>query len=154
MATRPLPRDTYSSREGVGPATVVEKPAYRRAFIARRCLLPADGYDEWLAPEEPGGRKQPVYLSRVDGQPLALAGLWETWTSPQGERVDSCVVLTTTAVDELGHVHDRAPVFVDKGNEAAWLDPGLRNPRSSPACSPGWDRCLRPTRRHGTCRGT
>ena len=54
--------------------TVADKPAYRRAFTARRCLLPADGYYEWLAPEEPGGRKQPVYLSRADGQPLALAG--------------------------------------------------------------------------------
>ena len=55
--------------------TVADKPAYRRAFTSRRCLLPADGYYEWLPPEEPGGRKQPVYLSRVDGQPLALAGL-------------------------------------------------------------------------------
>ena len=107
--------------------TVADKPAYRRAFTARRCLLPADGYYEWLAPEEPGGRKQPVYLSRVDGRPLALAGLWETWTSPQGERLDSCVVLTTTAVDELGHVHDRAPVVVEEAEWAAWLDPGLRD---------------------------
>ncbi len=108
--------------------TVAEKPAYRRALAARRCLLPADGYYEWLPPEEPGGRKQPVYLSRVDGQPLALAGLWETWTSPHGQRLDSCVVLTTTAVDELGHVHDRAPVVVDKPDWAAWLNPGLRDP--------------------------
>ncbi len=108
--------------------TVAEKPAYRRALAARRCLLPADGYYEWLPPEEPGGRKQPVYLSRADGQPLALAGLWETWASPDGQRLDSSVVLTTTAVDELGHVHDRAPVVVDEPDWAAWLNPDLRDP--------------------------
>ena len=109
--------------------TVANKPVYRRAFTSRRCLLPADGYYEWLPAEEPGGRKQPVYLSRADGAPLALAGLWETWTGPQGERLDSCVVLTTTAVDEFGHVHDRAPVVVEEGEWAAWLDPGLRDPQ-------------------------
>ena len=101
--------------------TVAEKPAYWRALISRGCLLPADGYYEWLPPKEPGGRKQPVYLSRVDGRPLALAGLWETWTSPQGEWLDSAVVLTT-AVDEFGHVHDRAPVVVEEAEWAAWLD--------------------------------
>ena len=108
--------------------TVADKPAYRRAFTSRRCLLSADGYYEWLPPEEPGGRKQPVYLSRVDGQPLALAGLWERWTGPDGQRLDSAVVLTTTAVDGLGHVHDRAPVVIDETDWAAWLDPGLRDP--------------------------
>ena len=108
--------------------TVAEKPAYRRAFQLRRGLLPADGYYEWLPPEEPGGRKQPVYLSRADGRPLAMAGLWESWTSPTGERVASCVVLTTTAVDEFGHVHDRAPVVVDESDWAAWLDPDLSAP--------------------------
>ena len=108
--------------------TVADNSAYRRAFTARRCLLPAAGWYGVVAPEEPGGRKQPVYLSHVDGAPLALAGLWERWTGPQGQRLDSCVVLTTTAVDELGHVHDRAPVVVDETDWAAWLDPGLREP--------------------------
>ena len=108
--------------------SVAEKPAYRRAFTSRRCLLPADGWYEWAPAEEPGWRKQPVYFTRADGQPFTMAGLWERWTSPQGEQMLTCVVLTTTALDDHGHVHDRAPVVVDEADWAAWLDPEQRNP--------------------------
>lgn len=107
--------------------TVDEKPAYRQAFAYRRCLLPADGYYEWQLPDDPRGRKQPVYLSPASGEPLALAGLWERWTGPDGQQLASCVVLTTTAVGELGHVHDRAPVVVSESDWDSWLDPLLRD---------------------------
>ena len=86
--------------------TVEDKPASRRAFASRRCLLPADGCYEWLPPDGRGGSKQPIYFSRADGAPLAMAGLYERWTSPTGEQLLSCVVLITTAMDEFRHVHD------------------------------------------------
>ncbi|RKS71402.1 putative SOS response-associated peptidase YedK [Motilibacter peucedani] len=106
--------------------TVAQKPAFRAAFAARRCLLPADGYFEWYATET-GGR-QPYYISRPDGAPLAMAGLYELWRDPAGgpeaPLVWSATVITTTATDELGHIHDRSPVLLERADWARWLDPG------------------------------
>ena len=61
--------------------TAAEKPAFRRAWAKRRCLLPADGYYEWYAGE--GVPKQPFYIHRPDGEPYAFAGLWEEWKGPK-----------------------------------------------------------------------
>src|SRR5215468_11123440 len=91
--------------------TVAEKPAFRRAFGKRRCLLPADGYYEWQ--QQPGAAKQPIYISRSDGRPLAFAGLYELWRDPSVPPDDqdawlwTSTVITTSAPDELGHIHDR-----------------------------------------------
>src|SRR5689334_17753627 len=84
--------------------TVAEKPAFRRAFARRRCLLPADGYYEWQ--QQPGAAKQPIYVSRSDGRPLAFAGLYELWRDPAvaGEDPDAwlwtATIITTSAPDE------------------------------------------------------
>lgn len=112
--------------------TVAEKPAFRRAFAARRCLLPADGYYEWTAPE-PGGKgpKQPWFLRSPDGSPLALAGLYEVWrdpADPEAPLLWTSAVLTTEAVDEAGRVHDRMPMLVEPDAWAAWLDPDVDDP--------------------------
>ncbi len=92
-----VPRGGQDGREAAGglqrrpdqarKEIVAEKPAYRQAFAYRRCLLPADGYYEWQPPYDPRGRKQPVYLSAASGEPLALAGLWERWTGPDGQQL-------------------------------------------------------------------
>ncbi|MGH3373036.1 MAG: SOS response-associated peptidase [Nocardioidaceae bacterium] len=118
--------------------TVAEKPAYRKAFASRRCLLPADGYYEWYVLEEeqptegsrkPKPRKQPFYIHPADGSVMAMAGLYEIWRDPTRAEDDperfrwTCTVLTTSAQDELGRIHDRMPLLVDRGNYAAWLDP-------------------------------
>jgi putative SOS response-associated peptidase YedK len=107
--------------------TVAEKPAFRRAFAKRRCLLPADGYYEWQA--QPGAAKQPMYITRADGRLLAFAGLYELWRDPAVDRDDAdawlwtATVITTSAPDELGMIHDRMPMIIDPGSWDDWLDP-------------------------------
>jgi putative SOS response-associated peptidase YedK len=107
--------------------TVAEKPAFRRAFARRRCLLPADGYYEWQS--QPGVAKQPIYISRADGRSLAFAGLYELWRDPTVGRDDedawlwTATVITTSAPDELGMIHDRMPMIIDPAGWADWLDP-------------------------------
>jgi putative SOS response-associated peptidase YedK len=117
--------------------TLSQKPAFRRAYTARRCLLPADGYFEWYQPTEPDAavtksgkpRKQPFYIHPADGSSLAMAGLYEWWRDPARDRDDpqawllSTTIITTTATDALGHIHDRMPVLAPRSAWAAWLDP-------------------------------
>jgi putative SOS response-associated peptidase YedK len=115
--------------------TVAEKPAYKRAFAGRRCLLPADGYFEWYPTEEKTKagkpRKQPFFIHPVDGGILAMAGLYEIWKDPTRAEDDpelfrwTCTVLTTQAEDDLGHIHDRMPLMVPRDRWGAWLDPAL-----------------------------
>ena len=105
--------------------TVSSTPAFRSAFAKRRCLLPADGYYEWK-PEASG--KQPWYLTSYDGEPLAMAGLFEHWCAPDGAWLSTCTVLTTAAPDELGEIHDRTPLLVPRSSWANWLDPALTDP--------------------------
>lgn len=105
--------------------TVTSKPAFRAAYVRRRCLLPADGYYEW---QVDGTRKQPWFLSRADGAPLAMAGLYEVWSPLEGERLWTCTVITTSAADELGHIHDRTPLLVPKSDWDRWLDPAVEDP--------------------------
>ncbi|NHC13346.1 SOS response-associated peptidase [Motilibacter deserti] len=103
--------------------TVAEKPAFRKAFRSRRCLVPADGYYEWYAQED--GGKQPFFIRRRDGRSLAMAGLYELWRAP-GEGSPwlwTATVITTAAVDELGRLHDRMPMLVERDRWAQWLDP-------------------------------
>ncbi|GAA3198501.1 SOS response-associated peptidase [Actinocorallia longicatena] len=104
--------------------TAAEKPSFRKAFAARRCLLPADGYFEWYTGED--GKKQPFFITPKDRSILPMAGLYELWKSPEGEWVWTTTVLTTEAADELGHIHDRMPMVVT--DRDAWLDPGVRDP--------------------------
>lgn len=108
--------------------TARSKPAFRAAYARRRCLLPADGYYEW---QRDGDRKQPWFLSSRDGEPLAMAGLYEVWSAPEaqaGEQLRTCTVLTTEAADELGQIHDRTPLLVPRDDWARWLDPSLEDP--------------------------
>ena len=89
--------------------SVTEKPAFRNAMKRRRCLIPADGFYEW---KPAGRRKQPYYIRAKSGAPFAFAGLWETWTGPNGEEVDTATIVTTRANRMLSSIHDRMPVIV------------------------------------------
>jgi putative SOS response-associated peptidase YedK len=101
--------------------TVVEKPSYRAAFKRRRCLLPANGFFEW---KRDGRAKQPFYFSSADSGLLALAGLWESWTGPDGSQLDSCTILTTDANELVAGVHDRMPVILSPQDFDEWLGDG------------------------------
>jgi putative SOS response-associated peptidase YedK len=108
--------------------TILDKPAFRKAAVKRRALVPAEGYYEWEKTAD--GKKIPNYLYSEKDDLLAFAGLYEFWPDPSLPEDDphrwllSCTVLTTTAHDSLGHVHDRAPVIIPPDMYADWLDPG------------------------------
>jgi putative SOS response-associated peptidase YedK len=122
--------------------TVHEKPAFRRAFAKRRCLLPADGFYEWYQLKDPGEqgeqaeqpkkskkpKKQPFFIRPRDGAVMAMAGLYELWRNPEDEWVWTCTVITTAATDDVGQIHDRMPMTVAPEQWAAWLDPTVNDP--------------------------
>jgi putative SOS response-associated peptidase YedK len=99
--------------------TIGEKPAFRNAMRRRRCLFPADGFYEWKADAE---RKRPYFIRPRNGGPIAFAGLWETWTGPNGEEVDSACIITTAANRVLAPIHDRMPVVIAPEAFDLWLD--------------------------------
>jgi putative SOS response-associated peptidase YedK len=118
--------------------TLATKPAFRKAVAARRCLVPAEGYFEWTSAgttsDRPGGRtpKQPFWIHRHDGGPLAFAGLYEFWRDrarpdddPQRWLVTMTIVTGGVDTDDpaLAAIHDRRPVILDPGRWDAWLDP-------------------------------
>jgi len=110
--------------------TAAEKPSFRQAFARRRCLLPADGYYEWLA-DGAARRKRPYFIRPADGGVMAMAGLYEFWRDRARPADDpeawlvTCTVLTTAAQHEAARIHDRMPVLVPRERWADWLDPGL-----------------------------
>jgi putative SOS response-associated peptidase YedK len=105
--------------------TATEKPSFRSALRRRRCLVPADGFYEWAGTK---GSKQP-YLIGLEGRALfAFAGLWERWTNPGGEALESCTLLTTEATEQLSALHDRMPVIVDPVDYELWMDPDVVEP--------------------------
>lgn len=139
--------------------TVAEKPAFRRAFAARRCIVPADGYFEWYETQHSSttakGKtrrpaKQPFFITSGDGTSLAMAGLYEIWRDPsKPEDAEdrfrwTCTILTTEATDDLGRIHDRMPLLVEPERRHEWLDP-----RTPAADLPGLLQLLRPAQQTG-----
>ncbi|MFF8478601.1 SOS response-associated peptidase [Streptomyces sp. NPDC015414] len=118
--------------------TVHEKPAFRRAFVKRRCLLPADGFYEWQPGKDPATgkvRKQPYFIHPADEQVMALAGLYEYWRDPAVTQDDdpaawlmTCTIITTEATDAAGHVHPRMPLALTEDHYEDWLDPTHQDP--------------------------
>ena len=101
--------------------TVAEKPSFRAAFKRRRCLVLADGFYEW---QKRNGKKQPTFIHMADKRPFALAGLWETWHSPDGGELDTCTILTTTPNPFMTPIHNRMPVILAAEDYDTWLFPG------------------------------
>jgi putative SOS response-associated peptidase YedK len=99
--------------------SVIDKPAFRAAMKRRRCLIPADGFYEWKAV---GSRKQPYFVKLKSGAPMALAGLWECWTGPNGEELETAAIVTTEANRTLGAIHGRMPVIVPPEAFDLWLN--------------------------------
>jgi putative SOS response-associated peptidase YedK len=115
--------------------TVAVKPAFRRAFARRRCILPADGYYEWQAVTEQGKkRKQPYFIYPTDGGALAFAGLYELWRDHDRPEDDenawlwTAAIITTQATDDVGQIHDRMPMVITPDHWADWLDPDASEP--------------------------
>ncbi len=103
--------------------TVAEKPAFRDSFVARRCIIPADGFYEWEVRDK---GKLPHYIYASSGSPLALAGLWASWRDPETEeRIRSCRVITGRPNDKIAKLHDRMPAILSAEAWDAWLDPDV-----------------------------
>lgn len=101
--------------------TVATSRAYAGAFARRRCLVPADGWYEWV--RLAGGGKQAYYMTPLDGSVLAFAGIWSVWEGSAGPLL-TCSVLTTAALGELAEVHDRMPLLLPRERWAGWLISG------------------------------
>lgn len=95
------------------------KPAYRDAFKSRRCLVVADGFYEW---QKTGRRKQPFYIRLKDDGSFGFAAVWERW-SKNGQRIESCSIITTDANELVAAIHDRMPVIVPREAYELWLSP-------------------------------
>jgi putative SOS response-associated peptidase YedK len=100
--------------------SVLDKPAFRNAMRRRRCLIPADGFYEW----RPDAPKRPYFVRPKSGGAIAFAGLWETWTGPNGEELDTAIIVTTRANRLLAPIHERMPVIVPPEAFDLWLDCG------------------------------
>lgn len=100
--------------------TIANKPAYKKALEQRRCIIPVSGYYEW---QKVSGRKQPIYIHARDGQMIPLSGVWERWTTRDGEVIESFAIVTRPAAGFLRDVHDRMPLEVPRALVDAWLDP-------------------------------
>lgn len=99
--------------------TLAQKPAFRSALQRRRCLVPADGWYEWRSV---GRFKQPYLIRRPDRAPFVFAGLWESWTRPDGSHLRSVAIVTVTASVDLAPIHDRMPAVLPREAWEAWLD--------------------------------
>lgn len=100
--------------------TVHEKPAFRAPFQRKRCLILADGFFEWKALDK---GKQPYFIHLKSGKPFAFAGLWDHWTSPEGDERKTCTIITCEPNDLMAQLHNRMPVILDKDVMWDWLDP-------------------------------
>lgn len=100
--------------------TAAEKPSFRAAFKRRRCLIPADGFFEWQRTSSK--KKQPYFIGLEDQRPLAFAGLWESWTSPDGGELETATIITTESNSLIAPLHDRMPVILAPDEYGVWLD--------------------------------
>lgn len=111
--------------------TAGEKPSFRAAMRARRCLIPADGFYEWT---RRGKARQPWLIAPENGVPFVFAGLWERWIVPRGAAltgslaeyrpgaaIETCTVLTTAANERLAPIHHRMPVILPPDAFDPWL---------------------------------
>ena len=94
------------------------KPAFREAFRQRRCLVPVDNFYEW---KKTGTGKQPYAIALADRQIMALAGVWETWRSPAGERIRSFAIITTEPNELCAALHNRMPAVLAPVAWPVWL---------------------------------
>ena len=101
------------------------KPAFREAFRQRRCLVPLDNFYEW---KKTATGKQPYAIGLAGGRIMAMAGLWETWRSPESERIRSCTIVTTTPNELCAQLHNRMPVVLEAEAWPAWLGEEPANP--------------------------
>src|ERR1700730_18877234 len=99
---------------------IAEKPSFRAAIRRRRCLVPADGFYEW---RREGKSKRPYFIHARGGEPMAFAGIWETWADTDGGEIDTAAIITCAANAVLQPIHERMPAIIPPEDFDCWLDP-------------------------------
>ena len=101
--------------------SLVQRPAFRELLERQRCVVPADGFFEWQRIDRK--TRQPFHIRARDGEPLALAGLWDLWRTPDGDKLASCTIITVPANGVVSPIHDRMPAVLSPEGVDVWLDP-------------------------------
>ncbi|TVY11567.1 SOS response-associated peptidase [Paenibacillus cremeus] len=99
--------------------TVAEKPAFRSLLARKRCIVPADGFYEWKVS---GKTKQPMRFRMKDRSLFGMAALYDTWQTPDGSKLHTCTILTTSANTLVSPIHERMPVILNGEAERLWLN--------------------------------
>lgn len=100
--------------------SMADKPAFRDSLRNQRCVVPVSGYYEWHT--GPDKKKRPYYITYADDRPMALAGLYSTWSGPDGEEVDTAALITVPANADLTYIHDRMPAILPMDRVDEWLN--------------------------------
>ena len=103
---------------------IAEKRSYAQAFHQRRCVVPLSGFFEWK--KDDAGPKRPFAIHLKHGAIMSVAGVWERWTSADGQPLHSCSIVTTVANDFMRQLHDRMPVILAEPDIEGWLNPERR----------------------------
>lgn len=98
--------------------TLLEKASFKRLVSNRRCIIPSDGFYEW---KKQGSSKQPMRIVMRDGDIFSMAGLYDIWIDPEGKKLSTCTIITTTPNSLMADIHDRMPVILGRDDESAWL---------------------------------
>lgn len=120
--------------------TLAEKPAFRKAFQKRRCMVLADGYYEWIKSKQ---GKIPYRITLKDEQPFAMAGLWETWKDAEEREIHTFTVITVDASPGIAHIHDRMPAILLPDEERVWLNEDLEQRELQEVLKPYPDDALK-----------
>lgn len=99
--------------------TIADKPAFRDAVRSRRGLIVASGFYEWT--KDAAGGRDPWFITRQDGSPLAFAAVWQDWTHADGSRIATCAALTIAANTPMQAIHHRMPVILEPADWPLWL---------------------------------
>ncbi|RRN70030.1 SOS response-associated peptidase [Peribacillus simplex] len=105
--------------------SIAEKASFKNAYKKKRCLIIADSFYEWKKEPE---RKIPMRIKLKNHAPFGMAGLWESWKSPEGINIYSCSVITTVPNELMTSIHDRMPVILKPEDEKDWLNPSINDP--------------------------
>ncbi|WP_339281329.1 SOS response-associated peptidase [Paenibacillus sp. FSL H8-0282] len=98
--------------------SLLDKPSFKRLVSSRRCIIPSDGFYEWKAQ---GSSKQPMRIVMRDGGIFSMAGLYDIWMDPEGNKLSTCTIITTTPNELMAEIHNRMPVILKPEDEPEWL---------------------------------